>query len=53
MLAMKRNDVAISSNNGESADFVAAGQYDFSLVDSDDAVNRIRQGKSIVMVYPD
>lgn len=51
--AMKRNDVAISTSNGESADFVAAGQYDFSLVDSDDAVNRIRQGKSITMVYPD
>ncbi len=53
MTAMKRNDVAISTNNGESADFVAAGQYDFSLVDSDDAVNRMRQGKSVVMVYPD
>jgi len=53
ILAMKRNDVAISSNNGESADIVAAGKYDFSLVDSDDAVSRIRQGKSIAMVYPD
>jgi len=53
MAAMKRNDVAISTNNGESADFVAAGQYDFSLVDSDDAVNRMRQGKSVAMVYPD
>ena len=53
MSAMKRNDVAISTNNGESADFVAAGQYDFSLVDSDDVVNRIKQGKSITMVYPD
>lgn len=51
--AMKRNNVAISTSNGESADFVAAGQYDFSLVDSDDAVNRMRQGKSITMVYPD
>ncbi|NOY23232.1 MAG: extracellular solute-binding protein [Acidobacteria bacterium] len=53
MVALKQNKVAISTNNGESADFVAAGQYDFSLVDSDDAVNRIRQGKDIVMVYPD
>ncbi|RLE16519.1 MAG: iron ABC transporter substrate-binding protein [Acidobacteria bacterium] len=53
MNALKLNGVAISTNNGESADFVAAGQYDFSLVDSDDAVNRIRQGKEIVMVYPD
>ena len=53
MKAMKQNDVAVSTSNGESADFVAAGQYDFSLVDSDDAVNRIRQGKPVVMVYPD
>ena len=53
MTAMKRDRVAISTSNGESADFVAAGQYDFSLVDSDDAVNRIRQGKPVTMVYPD
>ena len=53
MAALKDNGVAVSTNNGESADFVAAGQYDFSLVDSDDAVNRMRQGKPIAMVYPD
>jgi len=53
MAAMKRNGVAISTNNGESADFVASGQYDFSLVDSDDVVNRMRQGKPVTMVYPD
>jgi len=53
MAALKRNGVVISTNNGESADFVAAGQYGFSLVDSDDAVNRIRQGKPVTMVYPD
>ncbi|MCP4454820.1 MAG: extracellular solute-binding protein [Planctomycetes bacterium] len=50
---MKKNNVAISSSNGESTDFVGSGQYDFSLVDSDDAVSRIRQGKPIDMVYPD
>jgi len=53
MAALKRNRVAISTNNGESADFVAAGQYDFSLVDSDDAVNRMRRGQPVTMVYPD
>ena len=50
---LRRNDVAISSSNGESADFVAAGRYAFSLLDSDDAVNRMRQGKPVSMVYPD
>ena len=53
MKALKKNRVAISTSNGESADFVAEGSYDFSLVDSDDAVNRIRQGKAVTMVYPD
>src|SRR5262249_51774622 len=50
---MKRNNVKISTSNGESADFVAAGQFAFSLVDSDDAANRIKQGKSVEMIYPD
>jgi len=53
MSDMKKNNVKISTSNGESTDFVAAGQFDFSLVDSDDAVSRITQGKSIEMVYPD
>ena len=50
---MKKNEVKISTSNGESTDFVASGQFAFSLVDSDDAVSRIRQGKNIEMVYPD
>ncbi len=53
MMALKKNKVAVSTSNGESADFVAAGQYDFSLVDSDDGVNRMRQGKPVTIVYPD
>jgi len=53
MAAIKLNNVAISTNNGESANFVASGRYDFSLVDSDDVVNRMRQGKPVTMVYPD
>ena len=53
MASMKTNAVGVSTSNGESADFVASGRYAFSLVDSDDAVSRMRQGKSIEMVYPD
>lgn len=51
--AMTRNSVKISTSNGESADLVASGEFDFSLVDSDDAVNRARQGKPVRMIYPD
>jgi iron(III) transport system substrate-binding protein len=50
---MKKNGVKMTTSNGESADFVAAGQADFSLVDSDDAVNRKKQGKPVEIVYPD
>jgi iron(III) transport system substrate-binding protein len=49
----KNNAVKMTTSNGESADFVAAGQVDFSLVDSDDAVNRKKQGKPVEMIYPD
>jgi iron(III) transport system substrate-binding protein len=50
---MKKNEVKITTSNGESTDFVATGQVDFSLVDSDDAVNTKKQGKPVEMIYPD
>jgi len=53
MDAMKKNQVKISTSNGESADWVAQGQFDFSIVDSDDANNRIRQNKPVEMIFPD
>ncbi|MEN8259588.1 MAG: extracellular solute-binding protein [Pseudomonadota bacterium] len=53
MEALKGNGTKISTSNGESADLVAWGEFDFSLVDSDDAVNRMRQGKPVEMVCPD
>jgi iron(III) transport system substrate-binding protein len=53
MKQMKDNQVKISSSNGESADLVGTGEFDFSLVDSDDVVNRIKQGKAVEMVVPD
>ena len=50
---MKKNEVKITTSNGESTDFVATRQVDFSLVDSDDAVNTKKQGKPVEMIYPD
>jgi iron(III) transport system substrate-binding protein len=50
---MKRNNVKIATSNGESADLVASDQSAFALVDSDDAANRIKQGKPVEMIYPD
>lgn len=53
MSKLKQNNVKISTSNGESADFVAKSRYLFSLVDSDDAISRIRANKNIKLIYPD
>jgi iron(III) transport system substrate-binding protein len=53
LAGMKANQVKLSTSNGESADFVASGEFEFALVDSDDAVDRMRHGKPIDIVYPD
>ena len=51
--AVRRNGVHISSSNGESADQVASGPFQFALVDSDDVYSRQKQGRPIEGVYPD
>lgn len=51
--ALKANGVKVSSSNGESADLVAAGSFDWALVDSDDLVSRARQGRPVEGLYPD
>lgn len=45
--------VKISPSNGDSADLVARGESAFSLVDSDDVVNRMKQHQPVTMIYPD
>jgi len=53
MQGLHENGIKLSPSNGDSADLVARGQFAFSLVDSDDAVNRINQHEPVTMVYPD
>jgi iron(III) transport system substrate-binding protein len=53
LASLKSNQVKLSTGNGESADFVASGEFQFALVDSDDAVDRLRHGKPLEIVYPD
>jgi len=53
LAGLKTNNVKLSTSNGESADFVGSGEFEFALVDSDDAVDRMRHGKPIDIVYPD
>jgi iron(III) transport system substrate-binding protein len=51
--AMRRNGVHIAASNGESADQVASGPFQFALVDSDDVHSRRKQGLPVEGVYPD
>lgn len=53
MTELKANRVRLTGSNGESADAVASGGSEFSLVDSDDAISRMRQGQPVQMVVPD
>jgi iron(III) transport system substrate-binding protein len=53
LAGLKSNKVKLSTGNGESADFVASGEFEFALVDSDDAVDRLRHGKPLEIIYPD
>lgn len=50
---LKANAIRLTTSNGESADQVAAGQAAVSLVDSDDAINRMRRGDPVRMIVPD
>ena len=53
MERMKENGTKISTSNGESTMLVANKEFVFSLVDSDDATNAIRDGKPVRQIYPD
>jgi iron(III) transport system substrate-binding protein len=53
MASLARNEIRVTASNGESADAVARGEVAFSLVDSDDAVSRIRQGRAVELIVPD
>jgi iron(III) transport system substrate-binding protein len=53
MQSLHDNGVKVSPSNGDSADWVARGEFAFSLVDSDDVVNRMKQHQPVDLVYPD
>jgi iron(III) transport system substrate-binding protein len=53
MARLRANQAQVTSSNGESADAVASGRAAFALVDSDDAVSRMRRGLPVEMIVPD
>jgi iron(III) transport system substrate-binding protein len=53
MEKMKKNGVKMATSNGESTTLVSAGEFAFSLVDTDDVLTAIRYGKPVKQIYPD
>ncbi len=53
MQEMRMQGVHVASSNGDSAEQVANGSFQFSLVDSDDVFARKKQGQAVEAVYPD
>lgn len=51
--AMKRNEVRITASDRQSADLVVAGTADFAVVDSSDAVSRLRRYREVELIFPD
>lgn len=52
-LDMKANDVQVLSGNKQVALAVAAGELDFGLTDTDDAMIEVERGRPVAIVYPD
>lgn len=50
---VKENQVKILSGNKQVALAVSAGQIDFGLTDTDDAIIEVEQGRPVAIVYPD
>lgn len=53
MKRMKENGTKVSTSNGESTMLVVNNEFLFSVVDSDDATNAMRNGKPVWQIYPD
>jgi iron(III) transport system substrate-binding protein len=51
--AIKANHVQILSGNKQVAVAVATGQLAFGLTDTDDGIGQIREGRPVMIVYPD
>lgn len=50
---IKNNKVIIATSNGDVKKRVTDGEVLFGIVDTDDAITAIREGKQIGMIFPD
>jgi len=52
-LALRENRVNIVSGNKQAAEGVGAGQYAVSVTDTDDAIDEVKKGRPVVIIFPD
>ena len=50
---LKANGVQVVAGNKQAATGVSAGRFAVGLTDSDDAIEEVRAGKPVTVVYPD
>jgi iron(III) transport system substrate-binding protein len=50
---LKNNKVIIATSNGDVKKRVADGEIAFGIVDTDDAITAMREGKPVGMIFPD
>lgn len=50
---LKQNDILIATSNGDVKKRVTDGEIAFGIVDTDDAITAIREGKPVGMIFPD
>jgi iron(III) transport system substrate-binding protein len=53
LIGLKQNDVLIATSNGDVKKRVADGEIAIGIVDTDDAITAIREGKPVGMIFPD
>jgi iron(III) transport system substrate-binding protein len=52
-LGLRDNDVQVVPGNKQVAEGVGAGQYAVGLTDTDDALDEVKKGQPVVIVFPD
>jgi iron(III) transport system substrate-binding protein len=50
---LKTNNLAIAPGNKQVAEWVSQGDYAVGITDTDDAMEEVRKGKHVAIIYPD
>ena len=52
-LALRQNKINIVSGNKQAAEGVGAGQFALSVTDTDDAIDEVKKGRPVAIIFPD